>query len=356
MPLHLLGKKSWNVYNADNVARVQRDEAAARAREEAEEQRMQEVDAERRLAILRGEVPPPLEDVAPADAHPSPSREDRRAAREGTVRKRKRAGEDDTDFEMRVAREQADAGERISRELAVVTTKPGPTTTSLVDSAGHISLFGEAQELAARRTEKNEEAEKEKAKKNRELADQYQMRFANAAGKNGLGLTDGGPWYVAADGDASAALVPSKDVWGNDDPRRKVREAARLDTSDPLAMMKRGAAKVREIGKERKRDAEEREKELETLRKAERRRQKKRRRHDGSGRGETKDRERTSSRARHADVERHDRSDHRRYDEDRSARDKERHRDEDRHRHRSRRPDHDATDRHSRHHRRDDRR
>lgn len=54
MPLHLLGKKSWNVYNTDNIERVRRDEAAARAREEADEQRMQEEDAERRLKILRG--------------------------------------------------------------------------------------------------------------------------------------------------------------------------------------------------------------------------------------------------------------------------------------------------------------
>ncbi|KAK0704793.1 hypothetical protein B0H67DRAFT_360488 [Lasiosphaeris hirsuta] len=350
MPLHLLGKKSWNVYNADNVARVRRDEAAARAREEAEEQRMQEVDAERRLAVLRGEAPPPLEDVAPTEAHPT----DRRTAREGSVRKRKRVGEDDTDFEMRVAREQADAGERVSRELAVATTKPAAAATSLVDGAGHISLFGEAQELAARRTEKNEEAEKEKAKKNRELADQYQMRFVNAAGKNGSGLTDGGPWYIAADGDASAALVPSKDVWGNDDPRRKVREAARLDASDPLAMMKRGAAKVREIGKERKRDAEEREKELKTLRDEGRRREKKRRRRDNIGRSDTRDRERASSRARHAEAEGRDRNDHKRHDEDRNLCDKEKHRDGEGRHHRSHRSSYDAADRHSRRHRRDD--
>ena len=33
MVLHLLGKKSWNVYNTDNVERVRKDEAEARARE-----------------------------------------------------------------------------------------------------------------------------------------------------------------------------------------------------------------------------------------------------------------------------------------------------------------------------------
>ncbi|CCF31962.1 hypothetical protein CH063_00727, partial [Colletotrichum higginsianum] len=72
MPLHLLGKKSWNVYNADNIARVRRDEAAAKAKEEAEEQRMQEVDAERRLAILRGEAPPPLAPVEAPEDEPRP--------------------------------------------------------------------------------------------------------------------------------------------------------------------------------------------------------------------------------------------------------------------------------------------
>ena len=71
MPLHLLGKKSWNVYNTDNVERVRRDEADARAREEAAEQLMQEQDAERRIALLRGEEPPAVPDLADEneDAH-----------------------------------------------------------------------------------------------------------------------------------------------------------------------------------------------------------------------------------------------------------------------------------------------
>lgn len=268
LPSHLLGKKSWNVYNADNIARVRRDEAEARAREEADEQRMQEADAARRLAILRGEIPPPLEPEAPTDdsllSLPRPW--------DGSARKRKRVGEDDTEFEMRVAREQQTA------VASTPTPRPGlsaPASVSLTDSKGHISLFPPPETKTLTKAERNPDVEREKARKERDLKDQYQMRFVNAGGsKEALGAGKVGPWYAAAgsttagDGDA----MPSKDVWGNDDPRRKEREVARLGASDPLAMMKRGAAKVRELGKERNREAEEREGEMEAMRREEKRR------------------------------------------------------------------------------------
>ncbi|KAK3321120.1 hypothetical protein B0T19DRAFT_259079 [Cercophora scortea] len=349
MPLHLLGKKSWNVYNADNIARVQRDEAAARAQEEADEQRMQEGDASRRLAILRGESPPPLPEVLETDQGREPKHSHRRGDRD---RKRKRAGEDDTDFEMRIAREQAEAGARVAAELslgAIPAAQQLPSTsstTTLYDSAGHISLFEPPPQNSQ---EKNPEAEREAAKKKREYTDQFQMRLVNAAGKDGLGLTDGGPWYAAADGsEVSNALVPTKNVWGEEDPRRKVRETARLGASDPLAMMKRGAAKVRELDRERKREGEERERELRELRRDERRREKRRRRrHEeggggGGGGGDVKDlagegglgRRERSERREHDSDRRHDRQ----RDEERDGREKARYRDDDgRHHHRYRR-------------------
>ncbi|KAL2024088.1 hypothetical protein VTK56DRAFT_9868 [Thermocarpiscus australiensis] len=356
MPLHLLGKKSWNVYNPANIARVRRDEAAARAREEAEERRMQEADAARRLAILRGEIPPPPE----PEALPSPSsiRDYDRDAQSSsfaakTGRKRKRHGEDDTDFEMRLARERASAAsDRSARELAASKPSTTASTTtapsSLVDSRGHITLFSEA-EIAARQqpAEKNEEAEREAARKKREFEDQYQMRFVNAAGKDGRGLTDGGPWYASADGEASAALVPSGDVWGREDPGRKVREAARLDASDPLAMMKRGAAKVRELERERKREAEERERELRMLRKEERRREKRERRREDEEGGRRREHTRDSPDRRDDRSERGERSSRHRDGDDR----------EERHRHRSRerdRPRHEERDGHERRGHRDD--
>ncbi|KAF5613525.1 uncharacterized protein FSUBG_734 [Fusarium subglutinans] len=259
MPLHLLGKKSWNVYNADNIARVRRDEAAAKAAEEAEEQRMQEIDAQRRLAILRGEVPPPIEDDEPPKDEEPPVRDRDASQRMSTRRKRKQPGEDDTDFEMRIARENENS--------ALVRIEPEKKSTSsapLVDHNGHIDLLGDEKSRA--HAEKNEEAEKEAKKKKQSYEDQYTMRFSNATGKDGALK----PWYSQSD--AAAPDASSKDVWGNQDPNRKERDAKRIASNDPLAMMKKGASKVREIKQERKRFQEEREEELKQMRRDERHR------------------------------------------------------------------------------------
>ncbi|KAF5687450.1 hypothetical protein FDENT_5313 [Fusarium denticulatum] len=279
MPLHLLGKKSWNVYNADNIARVRRDEAAAKAAEEAEEQRMQEIDAQRRLAILRGETPPPIEDDEPPKDEEPPVRDRDVSQRTSTRRERKLPGEDDTDFEMRIARE--------SENAALVRIEPEKKSTSsapLVDHNGHIDLLGDEKSRA--HAEKNEEAEKEAKKKKQSYEDQYTMRFSNATGKDGALK----PWYSQSD--AAAPDSSSKDVWGNQDPNRKERDAKRIVSNDPLAMMKKGASKVREIKQERKRFQEEREEELRQMRRDERHREKRRRRHHESNRSRERHRSR----------------------------------------------------------------
>ncbi|KAL2214287.1 hypothetical protein CC79DRAFT_1363061 [Sarocladium strictum] len=257
---HLLGKKSWNVYNADNIARVRRDEAAAKAAEEAEEQRMQEVDAERRLAILRGEEPPPLRETAEAEADRQVVRRSRDDFSGSGRRQRKKQGEDDTDFELRLARERQGGG---SIERATTSSAP------IIDHAGHIDLFGNEKER--QHSEKNDEVERQKKKKERDFEDQYTMRFSNAAGRNASGK----PWYSTSSSEVATvtAKPPSKDVWGNDDPKRQERETKRAAASDPLAMMRSGAAKVRELKKERKKAREEREAELNDLKKEDRRRE-----------------------------------------------------------------------------------
>ncbi|KAK2004295.1 hypothetical protein LX36DRAFT_457125 [Colletotrichum falcatum] len=315
MPLHLLGKKSWNVYNADNIARVRRDEAAAKAKEEAEEQRMQEVDAERRLAILRGEEPPSLPPTeTPEDEARPRGRDTVPVGRER--KKRKRAGEDDTDFELRVAKERGAVV-----QAANETLRKSMSSAPIVDDAGHIDLFGEERKQG--RHLKNEEAEKEASKKKKDLEDQYTMRFSNAAGRDGLV----GPWY-ASSGAISELEPPSKDAWGNEDPGRKKRDAERIISNDPLAMMKMGASRVREVKKERQKFEAERLRELEQLRREEKRKERHERR-----RREQKKAEDRSGRDRSREEDR-DEERHRSRKEDdrhhRSSRDDERSRNEDR--------------------------
>ena len=206
---------------------------------------MQEVDADRRLQLLRGERLDPLPLEEQHDTSHKRKREDGSAHR----KKRRLAGEDDTDRDMRLAREAA----------AVPIANAGKAKghdAPLVDHRGHISLFPEEHRPA----EKNPEAESETAKKKREFEDQYTMRFSNAAG---FKKTLDDPWYSATtSSDAALRNVPGRDVWGNEDPSRKDREQKRLDSSDPLAAIKMGVKKLRQADRHRVEWMEERERDL----------------------------------------------------------------------------------------------
>lgn len=277
MVLHLLGKKSWNVYNTDNVERVRRDEAEAQAREEAEEQRMQEEDAARRTAILRGEVPPDLIQSAvetPNAVGRDRAKRSRDADGQPRERKRRRVrGEDDTDQDIRYAREDAEAGVKAKQALVKNYAEDAP----LVDHAGHLQLIPAPDEKAIRKAEKNAEVEAEKAKKRKREEEQYTMRFSNAAGfKTGTN----GPWYASnkvpsSAEAASSALVladaQEKDVWGNADPRRKEREHSRLSSNDPFAAMQQAQQQLKQSGRDRERWEKQRLAELERLKRTVRR-------------------------------------------------------------------------------------
>ncbi|KAL9577491.1 MAG: hypothetical protein Q9212_006329 [Teloschistes hypoglaucus] len=268
MPLHLLGKKSWNVYNQDNVERVKRDEAAAAAREAVEEERMQEVDAERRIQLLRGHEPatpaeiPAIEQAPELDGLPR-----------GRERKRRRiAGEDDTDRDIRFAKEAQVA----VVPKAAVQVKPNKSSDApLMDHRGHIDLF--PVDGSKRNAPKNLEVEAEKAKKKKEYEDQYTMRFSNAAGfKQSIGDK---PWYQSTGTNQDEANeTPSKDVWGNEDPRRKEREKLRVAANDPMAAMQQGVSQLREVEKERKKWQQERDQEMEELARLEKQKRRKSRR------------------------------------------------------------------------------
>lgn len=222
---------------------MRRDEAEAKLREEEEERRMQEVDAERRLDLLRGSrtVQAEPEAIVTPISEPAPKVEGERRAK-----KRKLAGEDDTDRDIRLAKLESDTKE------ATWGASRSNDNVKLVDAGGHLNLF--PQERA--RAEKNDEAEKEALKKKREYEDQYTMRFSNAAGgKEGIVK----PWYSTSS--QTPQEIASKDVWGNEDPSRQVREQARISSNDPLAMMKRGVKQLKETEKQREKWKAERDRE-----------------------------------------------------------------------------------------------
>ena len=217
---------------------MRRDEAQAKAREEEQERLMQEEDAERRIQVLRGEKPstPP-----PPPRSPSPvARPERKSHPDelGRSRKRRRiAGENDTDRDIRFAREDAEFALAKRQELSSSRTSDAP----LEDSAGHINLFPSKE--SKRPVEKNAEAEKESADKQKSYEDQYTMRFSNAAGfRQSVGQK---PWYSSSGTNAMAPdPISGKNVWGNEDPMRKEREKSRMDANDPLAAMRRDRKSV----------------------------------------------------------------------------------------------------------------
>ncbi len=237
---------------------------------------MQEVDAERRLQLLRG---------LKVDALPSQAQEDEvhtQARRDGPGRDRKRrriAGEDDTDRDIRFAQENsAIVPAKAEMQLKSKESSDAPIT----DNKGHINLF--PVEGSSRNPPKNVEVEAEKAKRQKEFEDQYTMRFSNAAGfKQAVGEK---PWYhtMHTNGEKKEeAEAPSKDVWGNEDPRRKERERMRMAADDPLAAIKKGVVGVREAERERKKWKDEKDREIREIEEADRRRRRKRRRQREEG-------------------------------------------------------------------------
>ncbi|GAB1735674.1 hypothetical protein NU219Hw_g4242t1 [Hortaea werneckii] len=298
MPLHLLGKKSWNVYNEENVARVRRDEAAAKAEEEAEEQRMQEEDSARRIAVLRGEQPAPLSESAfVTDAHErtGPDRGVKRSRDAGPVvsheRRRKRLrGEDDTERDIRHAREDAENNEKVRNTLA----KTREEDASLVDESGHLQLLAPPKE-ERNHVEKNPEGQEEQERKRKRQEERYNMRFSNAGGfRQGTEK----PWYAsqksqsALDSRSTALQLPElagKDVWGNEDPLRKERERNRISSNDPFAAMQQAQRQLKQSEHDRARWQSERAKEIDDLKRDEERRRRHDRRHHRRKHGDDQD-------------------------------------------------------------------
>jgi hypothetical protein len=246
---------------------VKQDEDAAAAKEAAEEQRMQEADAERRVRALRGL---PVEQIALDEDSVSGGARAEKVGGSSRHKRRRIEGEDDTERDIRYARE-CQLSKPIDNKPQIQRCKT--SDAPLVDHSGHINLF--PVEALSRNGPKNPEAEAELAAKKREYEDQYTMRFSNAAGfKQAIGQK---PWYHSTGESTIDGSEPvSKDKWGNEDPRRKSRQQMRIAAEDPLSMIQKGVKDFRKVEEERRKWKEERDREMEEIAKAERRRARKR--------------------------------------------------------------------------------
>jgi hypothetical protein len=258
---------------------------------------MQELDAERRAAILRGRTPPPLPEEV--DLNTDSGRKRNREDRGHDKKRRKLVGEDDTDMDIRLAAAvTAPTGDK-DEDARILKLRNTKIEAPLTDHAGNIDLFPVDMKEAMKR-EKNAEVEKQKRKKERAFEDQYTMRFSNAAGRDGLE----NPWYAAQQKPVKqteeAVAAPeyagfeNKNVWGNEDPRRKEREQARISSSDPFAFMQQAQTQLKKSKEDKKRWAAERERDLRELR-ATQEDEDRKSRHDKRRRSEDEDAESFSS-------------------------------------------------------------
>lgn len=228
---------------------------------------MQKEDAARRLAILRGEQPlpdPQFQDcTSSAQSHKRPP-EDTHTSSFGhrSKRPRRRHGENDTDFELRLAYKQQKEAESFSAQKY-----QHENGVSLTDERGHIKLF-EVSEV-----DHSQSINEESIRKKRlchERGDPT-LRFAHAAGRDKSVVSKENPWYQTGGSDVDALRgAKGTDVFGKPDQNRASRDVARLNMADPLASMRQGAKKVREIKKQRQTERKERERELKMMRKEER--------------------------------------------------------------------------------------
>lgn len=231
---------------------------------------MQEIDAERRIQTLRGlQVDSAVE--APKDLVPRAERPKRVSGVDKDRKKRRIDGENDTERDMRYAKENQSllhADKRDQHKQHKTSNAP------LTDRAGHINLFPVEGKL--RQGPKNLEAEAEAAAKKKDYSDQYTMRFSNAAGfKQTIGET---PWYHNSPSSrVEDEKNPGKDVWEKEDYRRKERQKARITADDPLAMIQKGVQDLRQVEKQRQEWIAERKQDTEALKREVRRRERKKR-------------------------------------------------------------------------------
>ncbi|KAF8423235.1 hypothetical protein EV426DRAFT_137163 [Tirmania nivea] len=271
MPLHLLPKKSWNVYNADNIERVRRDEEIARKKEEEEEMKMQQEDAERKMMELRKRA---LERQGGAVS--SVGREggggsgveiltdgvNRGSVSEGSamvssgvkLMEGNMVGGANELYATGAVHRNGRTLHMPERQNSFIAPQ---VHKSLTDKSGHINLFLE-HHFGPRKLsnhEKNLEYEKEKAEKEAKIAEQFNMSLGKPA-------EELRPWYV----NVGKVGEKQEKKTGRQVEIEKRRDERFKNLNDPMAVMRRGVRQLKGVEEARKRTERERKYEHERLR------------------------------------------------------------------------------------------
>jgi len=173
--LNILPKKSWNVWNRDNLDRVRRDEENFQKEEEKKRKRLEEIEQDKRFVNLKG----------------------------------------------RVAQAKSDAAERTYSELIAEQdgTAVAATATQSVPSAsvqqGHINFFEDIDNLKSINTTNPEYEAEKKAK---EEAEEKKVGLLTYLGESSAELATVKPWYY--EGNAPSLPEAKK----KQDDRAKYRE------------------------------------------------------------------------------------------------------------------------------------
>ena len=256
-PSHLLSKKSWNVYSPANRARVAQDEALAEAAARDAEKKRKDTESELRIGLLQQRAGDQPREIERSEDRGNAEQDAlMKAATQGLgkglgklrndSKKRKRlAGEDDTDRDIRYATTGRGAGgdDEGDGKLGLVklrATKGKEMEAPIVDSKGNINLFPISQPKSGRKSEVDTEMARRK-----EMEENSGTRLTDALGRKNPKQS----WYLDKDGSVKDTV--GQDVWGNEDPRRNQREARRVLQADPLAFMKQAQGRLKEVRLER---------------------------------------------------------------------------------------------------------
>jgi hypothetical protein len=238
---------------------VARDEAIAEAAARDEERQRKDRESEATISLLRDRSHSALDksqiESSEQDKQLLTATSNLRDSRRDSRKRKRLPGEDDTDRDLRYAKERT--GDEEKEDKAVIRLRPTKledTQAPITDQRGNINLFPERKPEATK-ISRQSELEREKEKQ-RNTDENYGMHL-----KDVLGRKDSkGTWYLDKDGVVKDSV--GRDVWGNEDPRRQTRQAERITSSDPLAFMKKAQKQLKEV----QRDRMEREVDLEQLR------------------------------------------------------------------------------------------